>query len=282
METLPGAPWLTRAALRPGTDDGFPFDVPTLRGLDVALDASVTLLAGDNGTGKSTLLEALAIASNLPTLGRAAGAVDPTLAAQRRLADRLRLTWRRRTRRGFFLRAEDFFGYVRALRAERSNLREDLADLDRRMKGASAWARGLARGPLTSSIASVHGRYGGDLDDRSHGEAFLAVFRSRFAPNGLILLDEPEAALSPTGQLAFMGLIADMVRQGTQFIIATHSPMVLAIPDGAILSFDSAPPEFVAYDELDSVRLWRDFLAAPGRFLRHVWEPRPVGDEPET
>jgi predicted ATPase len=116
-------------------------------------------------------------------------------------------------------------------------------------------------------------RYGEDLNARSHGESFFQVFQSRFVPGGLYLLDEPEAPLSPQSQLGLMAMMADMVEEDAQFIIATHSPMLLAYPGARIVSFDEIPVRAVEYEDLESVRLVREFLAAPDRYLRGI-----VGD----
>ena len=113
-------------------------------------------------------------------------------------------------------------------------------------------------------------RYGADPDARSHGEAFLNFFQQRLVPRGLYLMDEPEAALSPQRQLALLALMFDLVADGAQFIVATHSPLLLAYPGARIYSFDSAPIEPIAWDETDHVRLTRDFLANPERFLRQL------------
>jgi len=120
-------------------------------------------------------------------------------------------------------------------------------------------------------LAAIEGRYGSDLDARSHGESFLELFQARLVPNGLYLLDEPEAALSPQSQLAFVAMMKDAVDQGSQFVIATHSPVLMAIPSARILSFDEDPPAFVGFEDVDHVTLLRDFLQQPARFLRHIW-----------
>jgi predicted ATPase len=113
-------------------------------------------------------------------------------------------------------------------------------------------------------------RYGLDLDANSHGQSFLRVFRSRFVPGGLYLLDEPEAPLSPQSQLALIAMMRDMVARDAQFVVATHSPILLAFPGARILSFDESPPAELDYDALPHVGLTRDFLNAPERFLRHL------------
>jgi predicted ATPase len=113
-------------------------------------------------------------------------------------------------------------------------------------------------------------RYGIDLDANSHGQSFLKLFGARFVPGGLYLLDEPEAPLSPTSQLALIALIGDMLKQDAQFIIATHSPILLGFPDAVIYSCDRAPIEAVPYEELDHVVITRDFLNSRERFLKYL------------
>jgi predicted ATPase len=243
-----------------------------IRGLEeVQLSAPVTLLVGDNGTGKSTFLEALAIAARLPAVGSERLESDPTLEGQRRLARQLRLTWRRRSHRGFFLRAEDFFGFQKELTRAKAMHREEMRRLDRELAEATEHTRSLAKGPHRSSLADMERRYGEDPDAASHGEAFLRLFGSRLSPGGLHLLDEPEAALSPQSQLAFLAMVKSSVDTGAQFVIATHSPILMAVPGAAILSFDGVPIRPVAFEDLASVRLVREFLSAPERYLRRIW-----------
>jgi predicted ATPase len=257
---------------RSGGDEQFPFAVPAIATLDgLELTTPVTLFVGENGTGKSTLLEALAIATKLPVVGAAGAGADPSLAAQRRLADRLRLSWPRRDHRGFFLRAEDFFGFQKRIARERGEHEKELRRLDDELADASAYARGLAKGPHASSLAEHERRYGAQPDAASHGEAFLNLFVQRLVPGGLYLLDEPEAALSPQSQLGLLAMIKGAVDSGSQFVIATHSPILMATPGATILSFDAPPIRAVRFEDLDSVALVRDFLMAPERYLRAIW-----------
>jgi predicted ATPase len=250
--------------------------VPTIATLErIELATPVTVLVGENGTGKSTFLEALAIATRLPAVGSARPASDPTLAAQRRLADRLQLTWRGRTHRGFFLRAEDFFGFQKGLAQQRAEHESELRRVDVELADASEHARALARGPHRGSIADMERRYGENPDAASHGEAFLNLFAQRLVPGGLFLLDEPEVALSPQSQLGFLAMIKGAVDAGGQLVVATHSPILMAIPGATILSFDDPPERRVTYEELDAVTLVRDFLQAPERYLRRIWVDEP-------
>lgn len=201
----------------------FPFSVPSIRTLPT-LDVSVpvTLFVGENGSGKSTLLEGIAAVAELPSLGVSEIAFDNTLTQQRRLGLALRSAWRPRSRQGFFLRAEDFFGHLRSrARTDARILRED------------AESRGVMRVESPDGPGGLHaderdaeghiGRY----DSRSHGESFMDLFATRVRPRGLYLLDEPEAPLSPMKQLALLALIVRAAEDGAQFIIATHSPILL-------------------------------------------------------
>ncbi len=185
-----------------------------------------TFLVGENGSGKSTLLEGIAAAAGLPAVGSESVDRDATLEAQRLLGQALTLTWKRRTRRGFFLRAEDFFGFTKSLSKLRTELLERIDDLEGEYQDRSAYAKRLAQMPVRASLADMERRYGVDLDENSHGQSFLKLFQSRFVPGGLYLLDEPEAPLSPQSQLALMAMIGDMLRDDAQFIIATHSPIL--------------------------------------------------------
>jgi predicted ATPase len=261
------------------SSDVFPFSVPAIRSLvELHLDASVTFFVGENGSGKSTLLEALAVAAGVPAVGSDNVLDDATLSAQRQLARQLTLEWKRRTHRGFFLRAEDFFGFAKRLATMRVELEHRLVEIDEEYRDRSAYARGLAAGPVHGSLREMEARYGLDLDANSHGQSFLRLFQSRIVPDGLYLLDEPEAPLSPQSQLALMALIADAVAEGAQFIVATHSPILLAYPGARIFSFDGGAVTEVAFGDLEHVNLTRDFLNEPGRFLRRLMADPEPGD----
>lgn len=260
-----------RSLTKRESGSGFPFDVPVIRALETLdLDAAVCFFVGENGSGKSTLLEGIALAARLPTIGSADLASDATLVAQRALANALRLSWRRKAARGFFLRAEDFFGYVKRLSQLRSELVERAAEIERDYVDRSPLARQLALGPALGSVADLDRRYGTNLDEHSHGQSFLKLFQARFVPEGLFLLDEPEAPLSPQSQLALLMMIGEMVGRGGQFIIATHSPILLAYPGARIYSFDGGRISQVEYESLDHVTITRDFLNAPERYLRQL------------
>jgi predicted ATPase len=263
---------LTITRQKPETS-AFPFSVRAIRTLKtIDVGTAVTFFVGENGSGKSTLLEGIAAAARLPAIGSAEVQRDDTLAAQRLLGKALRLTWSRRATRGFFLRAEDFFGFTKRLARERAELMQEMreAAAQYRAGGRSETALGLKQGPLAASLAGMEQRYGAELDANSHGQSFLKLFQSRFVPGGLYLLDEPEAPLSPQSQLALLAMIGEMVGQQAQFIIATHSPILLAFPGARIYTFDTTPVQAVAYQDLDHVRITRDFLNAPDRYLNQI------------
>jgi predicted ATPase len=262
-----------RGSDSPANDDrpAFPFDIPAIASLpELVLDHPVTILVGENGSGKSTLLEALAIAARATTAGSIDAADDATLAGVRALAADLRLSWASRKHRGFFLRAEDFFGFARRMATMRAELETGLAQVLIDYADREAFARDLAAGPYRKELAELERRYGAGLDSHSHGEAFVAFFRDRFVPGGTYFLDEPEAPLSPFRQLAFLSLVGEAVGAGCQIVMATHSPILLACPDAAIWSFDESPIRRVAYRDLEHVSLTRDFLNDPDAFLRHL------------
>ncbi len=253
-------------------DTRFPFCVPAIASLrELDLDAPVVCFVGENGSGKSTLLEAMAIAASLPSAGGAGRAMDdPTLSEQRWLARAIKLTWRSRNNRGLFLRAEDFFNYQQHLARERAEFEETLARMEEEYADRSPHAKELAMGPLRASMADMDRRYGANPDAKSHGEAFLNFFQERLVPGGLYLLDEPEAALSPQRQLTLLAMMFDCITEGAQFILATHSPLLLAFPNARLYSFDGDRVEPIAWQDTEHVRLTRDFLADPERYLRNL------------
>jgi predicted ATPase len=157
------------------------------------------------------------------------------------------------------------------MRGVREGLEQDLRAVDEEFAGRSELARTLARGPLLKELHALRQRYGEDLDHASHGESYFTLFKARFVPNGLYLLDEPEAPLSPMRQIGFLAMVRRLVaEEGAQFIIATHSPILIALPEAAILSFDGGVVRPVRYEETDHYIVTRGFLNSPERFLREL------------
>jgi predicted ATPase len=226
--------------------EGYPFALPAARALADVEFAQVTLFVGDNGTGKSTLVEALAIAAGFNAEGGSRNLQFETYATHSELAAALKLRWAKRPRWGWFLRAETFYGMATHIH------RDD--EVDDRGK------------PL-----GVAGMFP-DLHHRSHGESFLTLIDSRMSDDGLYLLDEPESALSFHGQLKLLATMHDACRNGAQYIIATHSPLLMSYPGAAIYELDDDGAHKVAYDDVTIVGLWRSFLDHPDRYFRHLFD----------
>ena len=225
---------------------GHPFDLPVVRAVmergGLGLDPGVTFLVGENGSGKSTLVEALAAVFGMNPEGGSRNFRFSTRPEEIPLAGHLVARWHRRPRTDFFLRAESFF-----------NVSTEIEALDR--------------------IQPLLGSYGGKtLHERSHGESFLDTVLHRFGPDGLYLLDEPEAALSVRGCLALLRRMADLRAQRCQFVVATHSPILLALPGARILQIDEdGTIEQVEFDRAEPVVLTRRFLADPDGPLRELF-----------
>lgn len=247
----------------------FPWSLPLVRGLHgLSLTAPVTFLAGENGSGKSTLLEGMAAGMDAVAAGGRDLRRDPTLRAARDFAAGFHFARRRHARTRLFLRAEDVFGYTGRLASDMEGLGEAVRELEGSLP--EGYGRDLATGAVRGQRLALERRYGADPDARSHGETFLALLGTRLAPEGLYFLDEPEAPLSPTRQLALLALLAGRVATGSQFVIATHSPILMALPGAAILRAEDGALRPCAWDDLEHVRVTRAFLNDPASVLRRV------------
>lgn len=228
--------------------DAYPFSIPALRALErLDFHPEVTFLVGENGSGKSTLIEAIAIAAGFNPEGGTKSFTGRARPSESSLSEHVRLVrGARRERGGFFLRAETMF-----------NVSTEAEDYQ-----AYGWER---------------------LHERSHGEAFLWVLGERFRAGGLFVLDEPEAALSPQRQLVFLAHLDRLVRGGSQLVIATHSPILLAYPRATIYQLEPTGLRRVAYQDTDHYRVTRGFLMNPERMLRELLgeAATPVEGSPE-
>jgi predicted ATPase len=255
---------------RRGDEQGFPWTIPAVASLEsLEFTRPVTFFVGDNGSGKSTVLEGIAVGMRAIATGSAELDADETLQGARRFAEGFRFARRRHARNRLFFRAEDVFGFTRRV----SRSMRSLAEMEEEFKRAlpdGSYGQKLAMGAARGQRTALESRYGEEPDARSHGELFLALLASRLTPGGLYLLDEPEAPLAPCGLLKLMAVIKDRVANRCQFIIATHSPMLLAFPDATILSFGGDSIRELAYDEVEHVKVWKRFMANPEGFLRHL------------
>jgi predicted ATPase len=228
--------------------DRYPFSLPAVRSLEqIELHPKVTFFVGENGSGKSTLLEAVAVSLGFNAEGGTKNFRFGTRASHSVLHEYLRVAKGvRRPRDGFFLRAESFFNVA----TEIENLDADPA---------------MAPPVITS--------YGGrSLHEQSHGESFLALVTHRFGGQGLYILDEPEAALSPQRQLTVLSRMHDLIGDGSQFIIATHSPILMAYPDAWIYECGADGIRRVAYEDTEHYQVTRSFLVNPERMLQVLLE----------
>ena len=252
------------------TDGAFPWTVPALRALrELRFDAPVTFLMGENGCGKSTLLEALAVAAEATAAGAEDVGADATLAGARRLAAAFEVEERGIPNVRAFFRAEDAFGFTKRIEREMREIDAE-ADAMLRDEKASEFRRRLGANITRSSRGVLASKYGDDPHARSHGETFLGILRAQVLPRGLYLLDEPETPLSPTRVLTLLTILLDATRSGSQFVIATHSPILAAFPNASIRVFTGDGIVETPYEELEHVRITRDFLNAPGRYLRYL------------
>lgn len=229
----------------------YPFNIPAIGGLTtIEFDRPVTFFIGENGAGKSTLLEAIAVGMGLNPEGGSRNFKFATRDSHSSLGDFLRLSRSvRRVRDSYFLRAESYY-----------NVATEIEALDREPSFGP---------PVINS-------YGGkSLHEQSHGESFFALFMNRLRGNGLYFFDEPEAALSPTRQLSFLSRLHDLVKEGSQFLIATHSPILLAYPDAAIHVLDDGPPRRIEYRDTEHYGVTRTFLNDTERMLDILLDRKP-------
>ena len=261
--------WLRRLSRR-GDGDGYPMTAPVVRQMaSLGFTAPVTFLTGENGCGKTTLIELLAELSHAIRIdGNAAPGEKQRMI--RDASGRFRLEMARRPARCFYVHAEGFIRYTDGVYAMRDEAQRELDDLYAENRYGSDYARSLASQPYAGALYQMEHMYEHDITARSHGESFLDFFGGRIGPGGLYLLDEPEAALSFFNQYVLLNMIRDAVAQDCQFIISTHSPVLTALPGADIRQIEDGCITAASYDELPGVRFLRDFLAAPQRYLRPV------------
>lgn len=240
--------FLIDVQLRPDKEPDFstyPFCLPAVRHLGkLEFDPAVTFIVGENGSGKSTLLEGLAIVLGFNAEGGSKNFKFGTRASHSCLYEYLRVARGvHKPRDGYFLRAESFF-----------NVATEIERLD----------EGGGGPPIIDSYGGV------SLHEQSHGESFLALLEKRFGGKGLYILDEPEAALSPQRQLAALKRIHQLVQGGSQFVIATHSPILMAYPEASIFVCTPDGIHQRAYEDTEHYEVMHDFMANPRRMLKEL------------
>ena len=212
--------------------DKYPFNIEVVKKFtELNFDSQVTFFVGENGIGKSTFIEAIAVALGLPAEGGTENFRYETNNTTSELSEYLRIGSYNKAKMKFFLRAESFYNFS--------------SEIERLVK--------------EDHFYTLYGSYGGNLHECSHGESFIKLVQNRFTNHGLYILDEPEAALSPQRQLSLLCLIDQLVKEGSQFIIATHSPILISYRDGKILDLNNNFKE-VKYEDTDIYSLYKMYL----------------------
>lgn len=244
-------PYLQRVYLKPNKSPDFtsyPFSTLAMKGFQsIEFTKPVTFIIGENGSGKSTIIEAIATAYGFNPEGGTKNFNFGTRESHSKLFEFFSLSKSYQTPKdGFFLRAESFF-----------NLATNIEELDK----------------ISSFGPKVIDSYGGkSLHEQSHGESFISLVVNRFSGNGLYILDEPEAALSPTRQLTLLARMNQLCKSKSQFIIATHSPILLAYPDAHIYQVTNTGLELTEYEDTEHYAITKSFLLNPERMLNELFK----------
>jgi predicted ATPase len=248
--------YINSARLKAAIDpDSYLSAIPAVKylsgGGSLEFDRDVTFFVGENGTGKSTLIEAIAVAFGFNAEGGTRNFNFSTARTHSTLCKHLTLSRGKYAHDGFFLRAESFY-----------NVATHIQELDE----------------IPAASAPISRSYGGSLHEKSHGESFMALVQNRFVGDGLYVLDEPEAALSPTRQMTLLAEMAGLVGARSQFIIATHSPIIMAYPDAKIYLFSDDGVRETPYRQTEHYQITRRFLENPERMLHYLLGDSPTDD----
>ncbi len=222
----------------------YPFNIEIIKNFKkLEFKKNVTFLIGENGIGKSTFIEAIAIYLGLPSEGGTQNFMFSTNNTSSDLYKYLKIRQDNKPKTKFFLRAESFYNFSTEV--------QRLAEKD--------------------GYPELYNSYGGNLHEFSHGESFLKLVKNRFSANGLYILDEPEAALSPTRQMSLLCLIDELAKNGSQFIISTHSPILISYRDGEILDLNDGFKK-IKYEDTDIYRVYKSYLDNPYQMQKRLFD----------
>jgi predicted ATPase len=238
--------YINQVKIKPIDEQSYLSNLPVVKWLleskMLEFPGEVTFFAGENGTGKSTIIEAIAICAGFNAEGGSKNFTFATKNTSSNLFKYLTLSRLAHEKDGFFLRAESFY-----------NVATQVDELGLSLDG-----------------------YGGlSLHNQSHGESFMALVQNRFRGNGLYILDEPESALSPSRQMTLLAEMKRLVNKNSQFIIATHSPILLAYPNATIYQISKDSLHRVAYQDCENYKITKQFLAQPDRMIHYLFDDFP-------
>lgn len=244
----------------------YPFSVPAINeGFELEFAKPVTILVGDNGSGKSTFLKSLAYYNE--SINVSSHDINSSYYQEvRDLSSCMKCTYDVKTKKGFFFSGEEFITFITEIKKIKEELKEELNRVNKEYKHKSKFAQIQARSAARGQLSAMNNSYNGELNQMSHGEGFLEFFKERMHQKGVYILDEPETPLSAINQYQLLVLITDLVKNGSQVIIATHSPILMAIKDAEIYSFGKTI-EKINYEDIENVSFTKAFLNNPDVFL---------------
>jgi predicted ATPase len=262
---------LKRLLFHETTETAYPFSIPAFRREQaISFERPVTIFIGENGCGKSTLIDLIAAKTNLYRITKEDKIRRESDAFFRVAAQSVGVEFRLLRPSGFYFSAEDFSSYIQSLQQEKELAKEELRRVEHEYRSRSQFARQMASAPFSRTLGEIKGMYQKDLLTSSHGESYLDFFASRLRKEQLYLLDEPETPLSIQNQLTLIAMIDQAVADGCQFIIATHSPILMGIPDADIWEFLEDRLEKTCFSQIESVNLLRQYLNDPTPFFHHL------------
>lgn len=259
---------LRRIQISKTTNKNYPYNLPLYQSdLSICFNKNITIIVGDNGSGKSTLLKIIQERLKLIEIEvqdkKHPDPIDTT---------NVTLDFYLTKPKGFFFESQKFITYITYINNELDLAKDEIARVDKEYNNASDYAKMMAKSPYNKTIHELENMYDKDLSRSSHGESYLDFFSSRLRENQLYILDEPETPLSVQNQLTLLAMIIEAAKDNNQFIISTHSPILSAIPDAQILEIKNNEFVETTYDEIESIKLLKQFMNQKEQFLRHFTE----------
>jgi predicted ATPase len=251
-------------------NEAFPYHLPFFNDTKLEFNTPITILVGENGCGKSTFLDLLNEILHLYRIDMENEYQKDVKDIIKQAAKYIKVKNKLTIPKGFYFTAEDFTSYIYKLVKEKNYALNEIRRVDSEYQHKSDFTRELAASPFNRTINELDNMYPRELLKSSHGEAYLTFFNSRVRSNELYLLDEPETPLSIQNQLTLIYIINEAVKNNCQFIIATHSPILMAIPNATIYDISDNEIKRVEYNDIDAVNLLKQFLNQPDQFFKYL------------